>query len=322
MILPLSFSRRALCVAALAAAAAPAFAQHKWPARPVTVVVPYAPGGGTDVVARSIGQGLSELWGEQVLVDNRSGANGVVGSAYVARGAADGYTLLMVVGSHAINPVLMKQLPYETSKAFTPITRIAVSPMVMVVAADAPWKNLAELLQAARKQELAAGYSEGQTRLTGELVNQAGNVKLLGVPYKGGAPIMTDVMGGHLPIGITSVLTALPHVKGGKLRVIGVAADERMPIFPDAQTFREAGLKGVESLNWYGLFGPAGMPAAVVEQINRDLKTVTSEPRLARLLVDQGAKVVLTPPDEFARFLAADTAKWRQVAERAGIQPE
>jgi len=319
--LPLSFSRRALCLAALVAAA-PAFAQHKWPARPVTVVVPYAPGGGTDVVARSIGQGLSELWGEQVLVDNRSGANGVVGSSYVARGAADGYTLLMVVGSHAINPVLMKQLPYDTSKAFTPITRIAVSPMVMVVAADAPWKNLAELLQAARKQEIAAGYSEGQTRLTGELVNQAGNVKLLGVPYKGGAPIMTDVMGGHLPVGITSVLTALPHVKGGKLRVIGVAADERMPIFPDAQTFHEAGLKGVESLNWYGLFGPAGMPAAVVEQINRDLRTVTSEPKLARLLVDQGAKVVLTPPDEFARFLAADTAKWRQVAARAGIQPE
>ena len=317
----LSLRRRALCVAALFAVA-PAFAQHKWPAKPVTVVVPYSPGGGTDVVARSIGQRLSELWGEQVLVDNRTGANGVVGSAYAARAQPDGQTLLMVVGSHAINPVLMKQLPYDTSKAFTPITRIAVSPMVLVVAANAPWKNLGELLQAAHKQEIAAGYSEGQTRLTGELINQMGNVKLLGVPYKGGAPIMTDVMGGHLPVGITSVLTALPHVKGGKLRVIGVAAEERMAIFPEAQTFREAGLKGVESLNWYGLFGPADMPATLVDQIYRDLKTVTSEPKLAKLLVDQGAKVVLTPPDEFARFLASDTAKWRQVAERAGIQPE
>jgi tripartite-type tricarboxylate transporter receptor subunit TctC len=309
-------------MAALAAAATPSFAQSKWPEKPVTLVVPYAAGGGTDLVARSIGQRLSQMWGKQVVVDNRTGANGVVGSSYVAKAAPDGHTLLMVVGSHAINPVLMKQLPYDTTKAFTPITRIAVSPMVLVVAANAPWKDLNDLLNTARQEKLAAGYSEGQTRLTGELVSQVGNVKLFGVPYKGGAPIMADVIGGHLPIGITSVLTALPHVKGGRLRVIGVAADERMSVFPEAQTFREVGLKGVESLNWYGLFGPAGMPAAIVEQINRDLKTVTNEPQLSKLLAEQGAKVVLTPPDEFARYVAEETAKWRQVAQRAGIQAE
>lgn len=320
--------RRQLCAAGLALLAAPlatplaALAQGKWPAKPVTLVVPYAAGGGTDIIARALGQRLSELWGQTVVVDNRTGANGVVGTATVAKAAPDGHTLLMVVGSHAINPVLMKQLPYDTARAFTPVTRVADSPMVLVVNARAPWKNLAELLDAARKDELAAGYSEGQTRLTGELIRQAGGLKLTGVPYKGGAPIMLDVIGGHLPLGITSVLTAQPHVQSGKLRVIGVAAPQRMAVFPDAQTLAEAGLAGVQSLNWYGLFGPAGLPPAVVAQINRDLRTVTAEAALARQLTDQGAQVVLAPPDEFARFLTAETAKWGQVAQRAGIQPE
>ncbi len=324
--------RRLLCLSLLAAASlthaqntpaatAPG-ASAKWPSKPVTLVVPYSAGGGTDIVARSLAQRLGDLWGQQVVVDNRSGANGVVGTASVAKAAPDGHTLLMVVGSHAINPVLMKQLPYDTSKAFTPITRVADSPTVFVVSAKAPWKNLSELIEAARKTEIPAGYSEGQTRLTGELANQAGPLKLTGVPYKGGAPIMVDVMGGHLPIGITSVLSALPHVQSGKLRVIGVADKERTTAFPDSPTFREAGLPTVESLSWYGLFGPAGLPASVVMQINRDLKTVTSEPALAKQLADQGARVVLTPPDEFARFLTAETAKWGQVAQRAGIQPE
>jgi tripartite-type tricarboxylate transporter receptor subunit TctC len=325
--MPIStWTRRALCTALLAAPAA-AFAQApapaaKWPQKAVTLVVPYSAGGGTDIVARALAQRLGELWGQQVVVDNRTGANGVLGSASVAKAVPDGHTLLMVVGSHAINPVLMKQLPYDTPRAFTPITRVADSPTVFVVAAKSPWKQLSELLDAARKQEVPAGYSEGQTRLTGELANQAGALKFSGVPYKGGAPIMVDVIGGHLPVGITSVLTALPHVHGGRLRVIGVADKERSPVFADAQTFREAGLAGVESLSWYGLFGPAGLPPAVVAQINRDLKTVTAEPQLARQLAEQGARVVLTPPEEFARFLAAETTKWGQVAQRAGIQPE
>jgi tripartite-type tricarboxylate transporter receptor subunit TctC len=321
---PRSIKRRVLFTAVLATAACSALAQApaKWPAKPVTLVVPYSAGGGTDIVARALAQRLAELWGQQVVVDNRTGANGVVGSASVAKAAPDGHTLMMVVGSHAINPVLMKQLPYDTPKAFTPITRVADSPTVFVVAAGAPWKNLGDLVEAARKTEIPAGYSEGQTRLTGELANQAAGIKLSGVPYKGGAPIMVDVMGGHLPVGITSVLSALPHVRAGKLRVVGVADKQRTSVFPDAQTFHEAGVNGVESLSWYGLFGPAGLPPAIVAQINRDLKAVTAEPQLSKQLAEQGARVVLTPPDEFARFLAAETTKWGQVAQRAGIQPE
>lgn len=297
-------------------------AQAKWPDKPVTLIVPYAPGGGTDIVSRLMAQKLSELWGQSVVVENRPGANGVIGSSHVAKASADGYTLLMVVGSHAINPVLMKSMPYDTTQAFTPITRLAISPMVLVVSKKSPYKSLKDLVEAARTKPLGVGYSEGQTRLTGELFRQIGHLQTVSVPYKGGSQIMVDVIGGHVEMGFTSVLTALPHVQGGNLRVIGVAADERMSIFPDAMTFKEAGLTGVESLNWYGLFGPAGMPASVVTQINTDLRRVTSDPAVAKQMQDQGAVVVLTPPKEFGKFLGSETQKWASVAQRGGIRPE
>lgn len=300
-----------------------AFAQGgKYPSKAVTLVVPYSAGGGTDIVGRLMAQRLSELWGQSVVVDNRTGANGVIGSSTVARAAPDGHTLLLVVGSHAVNPVLMKSLPYDTDKAFTPITNIASSPSVLVVQANGPYKTLADLLAAARKDELGCGYSEGQTRLTGELIRQVGNLKLTGVPYKGGAPIMVDIIGGHLPMGVTSVLTALPHVRSGALRVVGIAADRRMPLFPDAMTFKEAGLNGVESLSWYGLFGPANLPEPIVAQINQDLKTVTIDPAVQKQMHDQGADITLTPPAEFRRFLASETKKWTLVAQRGGIVAE
>ena len=322
-----SIRRRSVLVsfAALVAAASAPYAQtagDNWPTKPVTIVVPYSAGGGTDIVARIVAQRLSELWGKPVVVDNRTGANGAIGSSYVAKSSPDGHTLLLVVGSHAINPVLMKSLPYDTVKAFTPVTQIAISPMVMVVSSKSPYQNLTDVLAAAIKEEVAIGYSEGQTRLTGEMIRQAGGLKTIGVPYKGGAPIMVDIIGGHLSLGLTSVLTALPHIQSGNLRVIGVAANERMAIFPAAMTFKEAGLKGVESLNWYGLFGPAGLPKGVVTQINRDLKKVTSDPALIKQMRDQGAEIVVTPPDEFSRFLQQETAKWTQVAQRGGISAE
>lgn len=311
--------------AGLVLAASTPYAQtaaDKWPAKPVTIVVPYSAGGGTDIVARVVAQRLSELWGKPVVVDNRTGANGAIGSGYVAKSPPDGHTLLLVVGSHVINPVLMKSLPYDTAKAFTPITRLAISPMVLVVSSKSPYQTLNDVLAAALKEELAIGYSEGQTRLTGELIRQAGGLKTIGVPYKGGAPIMVDIIGGHLPLGLTSVLTALPHIQSGNLRVIGVAANERMAIFPNALTFKEAGLKDVESLNWYGLFGPAGLPAGVVSQINRDLKKVTADPALIKQMHDQGAEIVMTPPTEFVSFLQQETTKWQQVAQRGGISAE
>jgi len=301
--------------------ASPALASA-FPAKSVTLVVPYAPGGGTDIVGRQLAQKLAERWGQSVLVDNRSGANGVIGSGFVAKAPADGYTLLLVVGSHAVNPTLMKKLPYDTLSAFTSITNVATSPMVLVVSAKGPYKALPDLLAAARGQELGIGNSEGQTRLTGELLRQAGGLKTVEVAYKGGAPMMVDIIGGHLPMGFTSVLTALPHVQAGNLRVVGVAGHERTPVFPDAMTFAEAGVAGVESLSWYGMFGPAGMPPAVVEQIGRDLRAVCADPAVVARLRDQGAQLVLNSPADLDRFVRSEAAKWATVAQRGGIKAE
>ncbi len=317
-------SRRTALASIATFAAAPALvgAQPKFPAKPVTLVVPYSAGGGTDIVGRMIAQRLSDLWGQSVVVDNRTGANGVIGSSYVAKAAPDGYTLMLVVGSHVINPVLMKSVPYDTNTAFTPITLMASSPTVLVASAKGPYKHLNDILAAARKEELAYGYSEGQTRLTGELMRQAGNLKMVGVAYKGGAPMMVDIIGGHLPIGYTSVLTALPHVASGSLRVVSVMTDQRLPIFPDATTPKESGLQGVESLSWYGMFGPAGLPPTIVEQINRDLKKVAAEPAVVKQMQDQGARIVLNTPDEFRKFQQSEFTKWTQVAQRGGISAE
>ncbi|NOV24293.1 tripartite tricarboxylate transporter substrate binding protein [Cupriavidus necator] len=294
----------------------------KYPSKTVTLIVPYSAGGGTDVVGRLMAHRLSELWGQSVVVENRSGANGVIGSNYVARAPADGHTLLLVVGSHVVNPVLMKNLPYDTDKAFTPITNIASSPSVLVVQAKGPYKTLSDVLSAARNKQLGVGYSEGQTRLTGEMIKQAGKLQIVGVPYKGGAPMMVDIIGGHLPMGVTSVVTALPHVRSGALRVVGVADTKRMTLFPDAMTFKEAGLDGVQSLNWYGLLGPAGLPRPIVEQINKDLTKVAADPAVMKQIENQGAHMVLTPPGEFRDFLDSELKKWMLVAQRGGITAE
>ncbi|GAB3669393.1 tripartite tricarboxylate transporter substrate binding protein [Ramlibacter alkalitolerans] len=317
-----AFNRRtALGGLAALALARPTLAAG-YPAKTVTLVVPYSPGGGTDIVGRQLAQKLSDRWGQSVVVDNRTGANGVIGSSLVSKAQPDGYTLLLVVGSHAVNPVLMKKMPYDTLTAFTPITNVATSPMVLVVSAKGPYKTLPDVLKAARTEELGVGNSEGQTRLTGELMRQVAGLKTVEVFYKGGAPMMVDVIGGHLPMGFTSVLTALPHVQAGNLRVVGVASRERLNVFPDAMTFAEAGVPGIESLSWYGMFGPAGMPPALVEQIGRDLRAVANEPAVANQLRDQGAQLVLSSPADLDRFLRSEAAKWATVAQRGGIKPE
>jgi len=323
-------SRRGLLAGAFALLAPLSMAKHamaaeplnKFPDKPVILVVPYAAGGGTDIVGRNIAQRLSTLWGQSVVVENRSGANGVIGSSMVSKSPPDGHTLMLVVGSHAINPVLMKSMPYDTTTAFTPITRIADSPMVLVAAAKGPYPTLKDALTAARTQEMPLGFSEGHTRLTGEMIRQAGSLKTLGVPYKGGGPLMIDIMGGHVPMGVTSVLTAMPHVQSGNLRVLGVADDKRSAVFPDAMTFKEAGLGDVKSLSWYGLLGPAGMPDALVARIRDDIKKVTQDPAVVKQMQEQGAEIVVDEPAAFKAFLVDETRKWAAVAERGGIKAE
>lgn len=309
-------------VAAMLAASPAAHAEDpaKWPTKPVTLMVPYAPGGGTDIVARLVGSKLSEIWGQSVVVENKPGANGVIGSADVARSHPDGYKIMLVVGSHIINPILTKSVPYNTDIDFTPITRLAVSPLVLVVAKEGKYADLKSFIDLGKKGDISVGYSEGQTQLTGELIRQKAGINVIPVPYKGGSPLMVDIIGGHVESGVTSVLTALPHVKSGKLKVIGIAADKPLDVFPKATTFKQAGYPEVESLSWYGLFGPKGMPDGIVRKINESLPKATQDPVIAKQLEDQGAIVALDTPAEFQSFLASEKKKWTEVAKKGNIQ--
>jgi len=289
-----------------------------WPDQTVTLMVPYAPGGGTDMIARLVGAKLSEVWGQSVIVENKSGANGAIGSADVARAKPDGTKIMLVVGSHIINPVLTKSMPFDTNRDFTPITRLAVSPLVLVVRADSRFTDIDTFMSIATQETVSVGYSEGQTRLTGELLRQEG-VNMTAVPYRGGSLLMTDIIGGHVDSGFTSVLTVLPHVKAGTLRVIGVAADQPVSSFSDAKTFAQAGYPQVESLSWYGLFGPRGMPDSIVQAIIQGLRQATEDAGVRQQLNSQGAQIMLDSPQEFQTFLTHEYQKWSRVAQASGI---
>ena len=292
----------------------------KWPSKAVTLMVPYSPGGGTDIIARLVGSKLSEIWGQSVIVENKPGANGVIGSADIARASPDGYKIMLVVGSHVINPILTKSVPFNTDTDFTPITRLAVSPLVLVVSKTGKYPDLDGFLKMGKKDDVSMGYSEGQTQLTVELIRQKAGIKAIPVPYKGGSPLMVDIIGGHVESGITSVLTSLPHVKSGKLKVIGIAADKPLDVFPEAITFKHAGFPEVESLSWYGLFGPKGMPDDIVKKINEGLRQATQDPVIAKQLVEQGAIVTLDAPSDFKVFLENEKKKWSEVAEKGNIK--
>ena len=295
-----------------------------FPAKPVRIVVPYPPGGGTDIVTRNVAVKLGEIWGQQVIVENRAGANGMIGSELVVKSAPDGYTLAVVVATHPINPSVYAKLPYNTDRDFTPITLIATSPFVMMVHPGVPARTVREVIELARSKpgSLTFGSSEYSSRLAGELFKNMAKIDLLHVPYKGGGPMMTDMLGGHLAIGFTSVLSALPHVKSGKLVMVAAGSPKRSPIVPEVPTIAEAGLPGYEANAWYGVFGPAAMPADTVNKIQRDIARVSAMPDLREKIVTQGGEPVGNTPAEFASFVKSEMAKWSRVVKDANIQPE
>jgi tripartite-type tricarboxylate transporter receptor subunit TctC len=315
--------RIAVTLIALSAATA-AMAQGVFPTKPVRLIVPYSPGGGTDILARNVAQKLSELWGQSVIVENKPGANGVIGTEQVVKSAPDGHTLVVVTPTHAINPYLYKQLPYDTRKDLAPVTNLAISPFVLVISAQSQWKGVSDIVAEAKANpgKLGIGYSEGTTQLTSELFKQSAGIDLITVAYKGGALIMTDLIGGHLAMGFTSVVTALPHVRSGKLRVVGIAGPKRVAVFPDAQTFSEAALRGVESAAWYAVFAPAKTPPDVIRRVQGDIARVLAQPDMQEKVASVGAEPVGNTPEELGRYLDQQLELWGRVAKAAGIKPE
>jgi tripartite-type tricarboxylate transporter receptor subunit TctC len=302
---------------------APGLAPAQGPSgsRPVKFIVPYSPGGGTDILTRTTAQKLGELWGQTVIVENR---DGVIGTRAMIDSPPDGTTLAVVVATHVINAFTMKEMAFDPRRDVAPVTVIASSPFVLVIPANSPWKSVKDLVAEAKANpgKLSIAHSEGSTQLTGAMFAQAAGVELLPVAYKGGALIMTDLIGGHLAMGFTSVTTALSHVKSGKLRVVGVAQGKRVAAFPDAPTFAEGGVRGVESAAWYGVLAPPKTPPETQQRLQSDIAKVLATPEMKERIAQVGAEPVGNTPAQFAKLMDAEYEKWARVAKAAGVKPE
>ncbi|MGE0803766.1 MAG: Bug family tripartite tricarboxylate transporter substrate binding protein [Lautropia sp.] len=311
--------------AAAPAAAQSAAAQAPWPTRPVHIVVPYPPGGASDITARLLAQKLTELWGQSVVVDNRAGANGIIALEYAAKQPADGHTLLFAnLGPNAINPAVYSKLPYDPIRDFTPITLTTLVPQILVASPTLPQKTLAEVIEFARANPGKLNYGTGgngsANHLGIELAASIAGIRMTAVPYKGDGPAMTDTISGQVAMSMPTVPAALPNIKAGKLRPLAVAGKTRVAALPDVPTMQEAGVPGYESVSWGGVMGPGGLPADLARRIDAALQTVLKQPDVRDKLQAQGADIVAEGPDAFGRFLAVEIEKWAGVAKKAGIK--
>ena len=314
--------------AGLATLGAPLRTLAQLPAgKPVKIIVPFAPGGGNDVFARQLATQLTTLLGVQVLVDNRPGAGGTVGTDAAAKSPADGSTLLLGhTGTLAINPVLYPKLPYDARNAFVPVAPLASAPLVLVVPAVSPIRTLADLLARAKAApgKLAFASSGNGTggHLAGELLEEVAGIQLLHVPYKGTAPALTDVLGGQVDLMFSVIPSALPHIDAGKLRAIGITGARRSPRLPDVPTVAEGGLKGYESSLAYGLVAPRGTPDAVLRTLSQAVAKATESPALREAFKAEGAEPLAGSAADFQALMQTESDKWGRVIRQAGIKPE
>ena len=321
----------ARCAAPLLAAALAVFAAQAaadaYPVRPIRLVVAFPPGGGTDIIARSIAQKLTERIAQQVVVDNRPGAGGNIGTDIVAKSAPDGYTLLMgSAGPLAINASLFAKMPFDPIKDLAPVTLAASTPNVLVVHPSLKAATVNELIALARAKPgeinfASSGYGT-PAHLAGELFNSMAGVKLVHVPYKGAAPALADLLGGQVQLMFSTMPPALPHVKDGKLRALAVTSTKRSPAAPELPTVDEIALPGFEANTWHGVVVPAGTPGAIVARLNREIVAVLHLPDVVERLSGQGAEPVGSTPEEFAAYIRAETVKWARVVRESGAKAE
>jgi len=310
-------------LAALALAPRLAWADN-FPAKPVRIIVPYPPGGGTDIVVRMIAPRLGERWKQTVIVENRAGASGIVGSEVVAHAAPDGYTLLTMTGAHTVNQVTVKRLPYDTERDFTPITTVVASPLALVGSVKAGMDTMATFMSAARAQpgKYQFGSSENTTRLGGELFRLRSGLKIENVAYKGAAPMMQELIGGHIPVAFSTPLSTMSHHRAGTVRILAISSRKRLTVIPDVPTMEEAGVKGVDQVNWFSLFGPGKLPAELARFLQTELAAVLAEPETLARVRDLGAEPGGEPPEAFAARVHEELGMWAVVAKEAGIEPE
>ena len=317
-------------VIALAAltASLPALAQGTdWPAKPVKFISPFPPGGSVDPLARLVAVKMTEALGQQFIVENKTGASGSIGTAFVAKAPPDGYTYVFVFDTHAVNPTLLPNLPFDTLKDLAPVMLIGTSPMAITTNASKPYKTFSDVIAAAKAKPGTISYGTvgagSLGHLTMTLLQQAAGIQLVHVPYKGGGPMTTDVLGGQIELAIASVAQQGPHVRGGKLRAIAVTGDKRSHVLPDVPALAEQGFPGFSALAWWGIFGTAGTPKPILDKFHAELVKVFNRPEVRKQLTETlGMDVTASSPEDTQKFLVSQVERWGKVVRENNIRME
>lgn len=303
-----------------------ASAQSAYPAKPIRLIVPYPPGGSTDIAARVVGEQVSQSLGQRFVVDNRPGAGGNIGMQLAATSDPDGYTVVVGTTAHAINMTLFKDLSYDTVKDFEPIALLTEVPLMLVVNPAVKAQTVEELIALAKQEpgslDVASSGNGQSTHLAAELFNAMAGVKMTHVPYKGSAPAITDVVAGHVQLMFDTVMSALPHVQAGKLRALAVTSAKRAPVVPDVPTIAEAALPGYEAIAWNGLFAPKGTPRAIIDQLNAETVKAVQSDKVKEQFASMGATARPTTPDEFGSYVRNEVTKWAKVVNESGARIE
>jgi tripartite-type tricarboxylate transporter receptor subunit TctC len=316
-----------ILIACAAFLALPAVAQDAWPTKPVRFIVPFPPGGTTDPLARLVGARLTATLGQQFIVDNRPGASGSLGAGIAAKATPDGYTFLFVFDTHAVNPTLIPNLPFDTVKDLAPVMLISTAPNAIVTNVSKPYKSFGDVIKAAKAKPDTVTYgsigSGSLGHLTLTLVQQTGGFKIVHVPYKGGGPMTVDALGGQVDLAIGTVALLTPHVKGGKLRAIAVTGDKRSGALPDVPALAEQGFPGFSALAWWGIFAPAGIPKPVLAKFHAELVKVFNAPEVRKQLGEQlGMDLAVSSPEALQKFLVGEIARWGKVVRENNIRAE
>ena len=308
------------------AACAGALAQSAYPSRPVRIVVPYAPGGGTDINARNVAPKLTELWGQSAVIDNRPGGNAMIGTDIVAKAAPDGYTVLMSASSEIVTTLsLFKTIPYDPLKDLEPVTLVSNSPLCFTAHPSTGLKTIKELVATAgqRKYSFASVGTASPQHLAGEWLKTLAKIDMVHVPFKGAGPALNDNLGGHVPIAILPLLPVVPHVKAGRLNALAVTSAARAPVLADVPTMKEVGYPDIELVQWYGVFLPAKTPRAIIDKLNKDMNTIFNLPDVKERLAIVGADVLATTtPAQFGQFVRTEIDKNRRIIQAAGVKME
>ena len=312
----------ALLAAALVLTSSMARAQT-YPSRPITLIVPFAAGGSNDIIARVIGKKLGENWRQAVVIDNRAGAGGVIGSADAAKAPPDGYTLLLVSSTFTINPAIKKNMPFDTNKDFTPVAFIARSPLLVTASNQLPVKSASDMLALAKSKPGEITYASAGVgsinQIAAELIALSAGASFTHVPYKGGAPALNDLLGGHVGIYVSSLPQVLQIAREGQARALAVTSAKRTPLLPDVPTLAEAGIAGFDLWSWWGIVGPAGMPADIVNALNAEIGKMLTSPELTKILANEGAEAESMTPQAFGELMHSETERWTKVAREAKI---